>query len=76
IDIIKNGIDKTLLNLIKYKKVKSRENLIKPLKIRLQTQEVCDFYKKNLKFTGYLLEDFYKKIKNDPIEKLEKYKNK
>ncbi|WP_420025046.1 chromosome replication/partitioning protein [Borreliella valaisiana] len=63
IDIIKNGIDKILLNLIKYKKVKSRENLIKPLKIRLQTQEACDFYKKNPKFTGYILEDFYKKIK-------------
>ncbi|ACN52872.1 chromosome replication/partitioning protein [Borreliella valaisiana] len=76
IDIIKNGIDKTLLNLIKYKKVKSRENLIKPFKIRLQTQEVFDFYKKNPKFTGYIFEDFYKKNKERLIEKLEKYKNK
>ncbi|WNZ73103.1 chromosome replication/partitioning protein [Borreliella garinii] len=76
IDIIKNGIDKTLFNLIKYKKVKSRVNLIKPLKIRLKTQEACDFYKKNPKFTGYILEDFYQKNKEQLIKKLEKYENK
>ncbi|WLN25892.1 plasmid partition family protein (plasmid) [Borreliella valaisiana] len=35
VNIIENGIDKTLFNLIKYKKVKSRTNLIKPLRVRL-----------------------------------------
>ncbi|QFI15028.1 chromosome replication/partitioning protein (plasmid) [Borrelia sp. CA_690] len=76
IDIIENGIDKTLFNLMKDKKIKSKVNLITPLRIRLETQEACDFYKRNLKFTSYLLEDFYQKNKEQLIKKLEKYKNK
>lgn len=76
INIIENGIDKTLFDLIKDKKVKSRANLIKPLRVRLETQEACDFYKRNPKFTNHLLEDFYQKNKEQLIKKLEQYENK
>lgn len=76
IDIIENGIDKTLFNLMKNKKIKSKANLITPLRVRLETQEACDFYKMNPKFTNYLLEDFYQKNKEQLIKKLEEYKNK
>ncbi|WP_327785821.1 plasmid partition family protein, partial [Borreliella valaisiana] len=37
--------------LYRDKKVKSRTNLIKPLRVRLETQEACDLYRKNPKFT-------------------------
>ncbi|WP_151074084.1 chromosome replication/partitioning protein [Borreliella turdi] len=76
VNIIENGIDKTLFNLMKDKKVKSRANLIKPLRVRLETQEACDFYRKNPKFTNQLLEDFYQKNKEQLIKKLERYENK
>ncbi len=76
IDIIENGIDKTLFNLMKDKKINSKANLITPLRVRLETQEACDFYKMNPKFANYILEDFYQKNKEQLIKKLEEYKNK
>ncbi|WP_420025309.1 chromosome replication/partitioning protein (plasmid) [Borreliella yangtzensis] len=75
INIIENGIEKTLFNLMKDKKVKSTANLIKPLRVRLETQEACDFYKRNPKFTSHLLEDFYQNNKEQLIIKLERYEN-
>lgn len=75
IDIIENGIDKTFFNLVKDKKVKSKINLIKPLCFRVKTKEAFDFYKKNSKFTSYILEDFYQKNKEQLIEKLKKYES-
>ncbi|UPA15592.1 chromosome replication/partitioning protein [Borrelia turicatae] len=76
--ILKNGFNQTLFFIKTNDNLtlkKSRQNLIKPLRFQLKNQESYDFYKKNAKFTGFmldklflskkdLLEDFMKEFKS------------
>ncbi|AHH07735.1 Putative plasmid partition protein (plasmid) [Borrelia crocidurae DOU] len=75
--IIENGIHNAL-DLIGHegsKAVKkSKQNKIKPLRFQLKKQASYDFYKKNSKFTGYLLDMLFENEK-EIIEKfLKKFK--
>ncbi|WP_418457448.1 chromosome replication/partitioning protein [Borreliella andersonii] len=70
--LIENGIHNSF-NFIKDKESpalkKSRQNPIKPLRFQLKTQESYDFYKKNAKFTAFILEELIKNQK-DFLKKL------
>ncbi|ACH94034.1 PF49 plasmid partition protein (plasmid) [Borrelia duttonii Ly] len=76
--LIKNGILETLV-VLRNKETKtikkSKQNPIKPLRFQLKKQESYDFYKKNAKFTSFLMdklfqdkrdliEEFFKEFKN------------
>ncbi|AAF07674.1 chromosome replication/partitioning protein [Borreliella burgdorferi] len=73
--IANNGIEKTIKQLESNNVIKkSRQNPIKPLRFQLKKQESYDFYKKNGKFTGFLLEELLES-QTDLINKLlKKYK--
>ncbi|WP_418457370.1 chromosome replication/partitioning protein, partial [Borreliella burgdorferi] len=52
---------------------KSRQNPIKPLRFQLKTQESYDYYKKNAKFTAFILEELLKNQKDFLKKLLKKY---
>ncbi|ACN55768.1 chromosome replication/partitioning protein [Borreliella burgdorferi] len=74
--LIENGI-KNSYNFIKDKESpalkKSRQNPIKPLRFQLKTQESYDYYKKNAKFTAFILEELLKNQKDFLKKLLKKY---
>ncbi|WP_234928402.1 chromosome replication/partitioning protein [Borreliella garinii] len=43
---------------------KSIQNLIKPLRFQIKRQDSYDFYKSNVKFTGYLLDEIFSSDKD------------
>ncbi|UPA12556.1 chromosome replication/partitioning protein [Borrelia venezuelensis] len=62
---IKEIKDKGMIEVyrnIKLKEIsdkKSKQNTIKPLRFQLKNQESYDFYKKNAKFTGFVLDNLF-----------------
>lgn len=72
--VIKNGIHNSF-NYIKDKESpslkKSKENPIKPLRLKLKTQESYDFYKSKAKFTSFMMNEIFENQK-DLINKLMK----
>uniref|UniRef100_UPI003B21EDAE plasmid partition family protein n=1 Tax=Borreliella tanukii TaxID=56146 RepID=UPI003B21EDAE len=68
IDIIENGIDKTLVDLIKGKNLSLHRFNKTDLAWVFKTQEKCDFYKRNPKFTNIFLKIFIKKIKSNLLK--------
>ncbi|XOU12934.1 chromosome replication/partitioning protein (plasmid) [Borreliella americana] len=65
-----------------YKKIKksdidkniSKQNPIKPLRFQLKRQESYDFYKKNAKFTSFLMDEIFENQKDLINKLLKKYK--
>ncbi|AHH11353.1 chromosome replication/partitioning protein (plasmid) [Borrelia coriaceae] len=64
--VIENGITQTIafLRTTSSKLKKSKYNLIKPLHLQLKSQESYDFYKKNAKFTGFILDILFSSKKD------------
>ncbi|WAZ71184.1 chromosome replication/partitioning protein (plasmid) [Borrelia miyamotoi] len=65
--LLENGFKNTIIllrnsdsNLIK----KSRRNPIKPLRFQLKRQDSYDFYKKNAKLTGFILDELFSNQKD------------
>ncbi|AHH05878.1 chromosome replication/partitioning protein (plasmid) [Borrelia miyamotoi] len=60
--LIKNGILETLV-ILRNKETKtikkSRQNPIKPLRFQLKSQDSYNFYKKNAKLTGFILDNLF-----------------
>ena len=76
--IIENGLTQSLLSLrdkdgIKVKK--SKQNPIKPLRFQLKNQESYDFYKKNAKFTSFLMDELFKNKKDLIEDFMKKFKS-
>ncbi|SCW39729.1 Putative plasmid partition protein [Borreliella japonica] len=75
--IIENGINDSL-DLIEGQETsivkKSKQNPIKPLRFQLKTQESCDFYKKNAKFTSFMMHEVFENQKDLINKLLKKYK--
>ncbi|AHH04502.1 Plasmid partition family protein (plasmid) [Borrelia nietonii YOR] len=72
--LIENGFRQTLYvlrNSDSNTLNKSRVNPIKPLRFQLKSQESYDFYKKNAKFTSFLMDNLFENQK-DLLEKLMK----
>ncbi|MGF7102220.1 chromosome replication/partitioning protein [Borreliella kurtenbachii] len=70
--LLENGIKETILflrNSNSEKVKKSKQNPIKPLRFQLKKQESYDFYKKNAKFTAFILEELLENQK-DFLKKL------
>ncbi|OJH14075.1 permease (plasmid) [Borreliella bissettiae] len=70
--LLENGIKETIIflrNSNSEKVKKSKQNLIKPLRFQLKKQESYDFYKKNAKFTAFILEELLENQK-DFLKKL------
>ncbi|ETZ17201.1 putative plasmid partition protein [Borrelia duttonii CR2A] len=76
--VIENGINETISFLRNKEGIsikRSRQNPIKPLRFQLKKQESYDFYKKNSKFTGFLLDTLFDNEK-DLLEKfLKEFQN-
>ncbi|ETZ17348.1 Plasmid partition family protein [Borrelia duttonii CR2A] len=75
--VIENGLVNSLLALrdkdgIKVKK--SKKNPIKPLRFQLKRQDSYDFYKKNAKFTGFLMDQLFQSKKDLIEEFLKEFK--
>ncbi|ACH95199.1 chromosome replication/partitioning protein (plasmid) [Borrelia recurrentis] len=68
--VLENGF-RQILSLLRDKQGKtikrSKQNPIKPLRFQLKRQESYDFYKKNAKFTSFLLDKLFQS-KQDLIE--------
>ncbi|ACH93972.1 chromosome replication/partitioning protein [Borrelia duttonii] len=68
--VLENGF-RQILSLLRDKQgktiKKSKQNPIKPLRFQLKRQESYDFYKKNAKFTSFLLDKLFQS-KQDLIE--------
>ncbi|WP_330730468.1 chromosome replication/partitioning protein [Borrelia turicatae] len=64
--VVENGITKTIafLRTTSNKLKKSKCNLIKPLRFQLKSQDSYDFYKKNAKFTGFILDILFSSKKD------------
>ncbi|WP_434757170.1 chromosome replication/partitioning protein (plasmid) [Borrelia puertoricensis] len=76
--IIQNGIQNSLLfirNTNSDTIKKSRQNPIKPLRFQLKNQESYDFYKKNAKFTSFLMDELFKDKKDLLEEFMKKFKS-
>ncbi|UPA18600.1 chromosome replication/partitioning protein [Borrelia puertoricensis] len=75
--VLKNGF-RQILDLLKDKKginiKKSRQNPIKPLRFQLRKQESYDFYKKNAKFTSFLMDELFEHQRDLLDKLLKKYK--
>ncbi|UPA18455.1 chromosome replication/partitioning protein [Borrelia puertoricensis] len=75
--LIKNGILETLV-ILRNKETKtikkSRQNPIKPLRFQLKNQDSYDFYKKNAKFTGFLMDKLFRDKKDLLEEVMKEYK--
>ncbi|AEL19396.1 chromosome replication/partitioning protein [Borreliella bissettiae] len=70
--LLENGIKETIIflrNSNSEKVKKSKQNPIKPLRFQLKKQESYDFYKKNAKFTAFILEELLENQK-DFLKKL------
>ncbi|WP_434757205.1 chromosome replication/partitioning protein (plasmid) [Borrelia puertoricensis] len=75
--IIENGLTISLLSLRDKEGVnikKSRQNPIKPLRFQLKKQESYDFYKKNAKFTSFLMDELFENQRDFLDKILKKYK--
>ncbi|AHH11639.1 chromosome replication/partitioning protein (plasmid) [Borrelia coriaceae] len=76
--IIENGIHNSLV-LIENKKnktmKKSRQKPIRSLRFQFENQESYDFYKKNAKFTSFLMDVLFREKKDLLEEFMKKYKN-
>ncbi|QTL84321.1 chromosome replication/partitioning protein [Borrelia miyamotoi] len=71
-DIIKNGIHNIILSLRDKEGThikKSKQNPIKPLRFQLKSQDSYNFYKKNAKFTSFLMDELFSNQK-DLLDKL------
>ncbi|ANF34509.1 permease (plasmid) [Borrelia turicatae] len=72
--LIKNGILETLV-ILRNKETKtikkSRQNSIKPLRFQLKSRDSYDFYKKNAKFTSFLMDKLFRD-KKDLLEEVMK----
>ncbi|MCD2387444.1 chromosome replication/partitioning protein [Borreliella burgdorferi] len=53
---------------------KSKQNPIKPLRFQLKKQESYDFYKKNAKFTSFMMDEIFENQKDFLNKLLKKYK--
>ncbi|AHH09040.1 chromosome replication/partitioning protein (plasmid) [Borrelia anserina] len=75
--IIENGINNSL-SLIKNQESKtvkkSKQNPIKPLRFQLGNRDSYDFYKKNAKFTSFLMDKIFKDKKDLLEEIMKEYK--
>ncbi|APS99369.1 permease (plasmid) [Borreliella mayonii] len=74
--LLENGIKETILflrNSNSEKVKKSKQNPIKPLRFQLKKQESYDFYKKNAKFTAFILEELLENRKDFLNKLLKKY---
>ncbi|MCD2401633.1 chromosome replication/partitioning protein [Borreliella bissettiae] len=74
--LLENGIKETILflrNSNSEKVKKSKQNPIKPLRFQLKKQESYDFYKKNAKFTAFILEELLENQKDFLNKLLKKY---
>ncbi|UPA13823.1 chromosome replication/partitioning protein [Borrelia turicatae] len=75
--VLDNGF-RQILDLLKDKKginiKKSRQNPIKPLRFQLKKQESYDFYKKNAKFTSFLMDELFEHQRDLLDKLLKKYK--
>ncbi|WP_024653089.1 chromosome replication/partitioning protein [Borrelia persica] len=70
--IIENGLTMSLLSIRDKHGTtlkKSKQNPIKPLRFQLKSYESYDFYKKNAKFTGFVLDKLFWN-KKDLLEEL------
>ncbi|WP_024653030.1 chromosome replication/partitioning protein [Borrelia persica] len=75
--LIENGVRQCLIFLTKSENIKikkSRQNLIKPLRFQLKCQETYDYYKKNSKFTSFLMEELFREQKDLLNEIMKKFK--
>ncbi|WNZ72067.1 chromosome replication/partitioning protein (plasmid) [Borreliella garinii] len=78
--LLENGIKETIIflrNSNSEKIKKSKQNLIKPLRFQLKKQESYDFYKKNAKFTSFMMDEIFenqKEFLNRLMKKYEKLK--
>ncbi|WP_024653025.1 chromosome replication/partitioning protein [Borrelia persica] len=59
--VVENGITRTIafLRTTTSKLKKSKRNLIKPLRFQLKNQKSYDYYKKNAKLTGFILDRLF-----------------
>ncbi|WP_024653097.1 chromosome replication/partitioning protein [Borrelia persica] len=76
--IIEHGIHNALILIVKEGSrtvKKSKRNPIKPLRFQLKNKESYDFYKKNAKFTSFLMDELYKDKKDLLEEFMKKFKN-
>ncbi|ATQ19062.1 chromosome replication/partitioning protein (plasmid) [Borrelia miyamotoi] len=70
--LLENGIKETIFllrNKSSNKLKKSKQNLIKPLRFQLKRHDSYDFYKKNSKFTAFILDKIFSS-KKDLLEEL------
>ncbi|WP_210378801.1 chromosome replication/partitioning protein, partial [Borreliella garinii] len=72
--VLDNGF-RSILSVLKDKESpalkKSKQNPIKPLRLKLKTQESYDFYKSKAKFTSFMMNEIFENQK-DLINKLMK----
>ncbi|MCD2349740.1 chromosome replication/partitioning protein [Borreliella americana] len=75
--VLDNGF-RLILSVLKDKESptlkKSRQNPIKPLRFQLKTQESYDFYKKNAKFTSFMMQEIFENQKDLISNLLKMYK--
>ncbi|UPA18798.1 chromosome replication/partitioning protein [Borrelia puertoricensis] len=74
--VASNGIENTIKKLEDNSVIKkSKQNPIKPLRFQLKNQESYDFYKKNAKFTSFLMDELFKDKKDLLEEFMKKFKS-
>ncbi|AAF07509.1 chromosome replication/partitioning protein [Borreliella burgdorferi] len=67
------GVYRNILN-VEIKEDKSKQNPIKPLRFQLKKQESYNFYKKNAKFTSFMMDEIFENQKDLINKLLKKYK--
>ncbi|MCD2371999.1 chromosome replication/partitioning protein [Borreliella burgdorferi] len=67
------GVYRNILNA-EIKEDKSKQNPIKPLRFQLKKQESYNFYKKNAKFTSFMMDEIFENQKDLINKLLKKYK--
>ncbi|AHH11622.1 chromosome replication/partitioning protein (plasmid) [Borrelia coriaceae] len=75
--LIENGFRQSLSFLMKKESKnleKSKTNLVKPLKLQLKSQESYAFYKKNVNFTSFLMDELFKDKKDLLEEFMKKFR--
>ncbi|QFP42593.1 chromosome replication/partitioning protein (plasmid) [Borrelia miyamotoi] len=76
--LIENGFRQSLSFLMEKESrnlKKSKVNPIKPLRFQLKSQESYDYYKKNAKFTSFLMDELFKDKKDLLEEFMKRFKN-
>ncbi|AHH11466.1 chromosome replication/partitioning protein (plasmid) [Borrelia coriaceae] len=76
-DIIENGIHDIILSLRNKEGInirQSRQALIKPLKLQLKSQESYDFYRQDLNFASFLMDELFRNKKDLLGEFMKKFK--